>query len=318
MRRRVKLDSVSTTSIAMQDEMFERERASAMRNEVGSGHQPRPAVGVERRTEPRYSLVEPAQVEVASWAELAKLYTNDISHGGLFIRTEVPPARDTRVAVRMVLPGGAGTLELEGVVVHVVTVAQASALACTAGFGLQFTNLTSERRRALQQLIEHAKAQEDRPVRHPAPTAVHAVAPAHQVVERSADGRLPAAQPRPRASGPSMTELAERSEQLAAGLRRRASATASPPRDEHRASIDEALRLVADKDYPAAIAQLELVLERAPEPRLRTLLGMVRARQALLERDFPRARAHYETVLELHPGHEVAKRELLMLSALRR
>jgi uncharacterized protein (TIGR02266 family) len=288
-----------------------------MRNEVSRRNQLRPAVGVERRTEPRYSLVEPAQVEVASWTELAELYTNDISHGGLFIRTEAPPGRDTQVAVRMLLPGGAGTLELEGVVVHVVTVAQASALACAPGFGLQFTNLTSERRRALQQLIEHAKAQEAAPPQHRAPTAVHVAAPttAPAPAQRAVERVVP---PRVRASGPAMSELAERSEQLAAGLKRRTPATASPPRDEHRASIDEVLRLVADKDYPAAIAQLELLVERAPEPRLRTLLGMVRARQALLERDFPRARAHYETVLELHPGHEVAKRELLMLAALRR
>ena len=49
---------------------------------------------------------------------------------------------------------------------------------------------------------------------------------------------------------------------------------------------------------------------------MRVLLHVVQARQAISERDFPRARARYETVLELDPDNEVAKRELLMISAL--
>jgi hypothetical protein len=115
-------------------------------------------------------------------------------------------------------------------------------------------------------------------------------------------------------------DLAARSEQLASQLRRRApeAPTTGASRGENRSLVDEALRLVAEKRYDAAIDRLERALQRAPEPRLRVLLCVVQARQALTERDFPRARTHYEAVLELDPENEVAKRELLMLSALRR
>lgn len=282
-----------------------------MHDEGIESRRPR-ASGAERRAAPRYSLVEPAEVEIASWNELVALYTKDISHGGMFVGTDEPPARDTQVAVRVRLPGEAGTLALEGVVVHVVTAAQAGAMGCAAGFGIQFTNLTRERRSALQRLVEHAKeVAAERSIAEPR-------VPPELGSTRTRAAPPPSTPPSARASRPSRSELAARSEQLAAGLKRRDATAASPAHDEHRAVVEEALRLVADKHYSAAIERLELALQRAPEPRLRVLLCMVQARQALIERDFPRARAHYETVLELQPGHEVAKRELLMLTALRR
>jgi len=112
--------------------------------------------------------------------------------------------------------------------------------------------------------------------------------------------------------------LNARSEQLASQLKRRAPAAAPVNRGSQSPLVDEALRLVAEKKYLAAIERLERALERTPEPRLRVLLCVVQARQALTERDFPRARTHYEAVLELDPENEVAQRELLMLSALQR
>lgn len=120
------------------------------------------------------------------------------------------------------------------------------------------------------------------------------------------------------AARPSVEQLAERSEQITSLLKRRVPSTATAPssRNEHRELVDDALRLVAAKRYPEAIAQLEIALQRTSETRVRVLLHVVQARQAISERDFPRARARYETVLELDPDNEVAKRELLMISAL--
>lgn len=391
--------------------------------------------GAERRTEPRYSLVEPAVIEVESWTALVALYTKDISCGGMFVQTDAPPERDTQVALQLLLPDGAGTLEFEGNVVHVVTAAQAEAAGTTAGFGLQFSDLTAERRRALQRLIDQAKAAAARPSAdgpslhelgstcapgdqgtplrltlseaerqqlqelraelaammargdlevlglqgagdldelrdaferagrrwHPgqayrdAPpeirrlateiflrieqayrklrAASHAAAstPPAAAASRPAPHPPAAEPPRAAASDPAgaqtpspargaqraMADLAERSSLLAAQLKRREPKVAAPP-DEQRVLVDEALRLVADKRYREAAERLELVLERKPDPRLRVLLCVVQARQALTERDFARARERYEAVLQLDPSNEVAQRELLMLSALQR
>lgn len=448
--------------------------------------------GAERRTMPRYSLVEPAVVAVASWNELVALYTKDISCGGMFVETEAPPERDTRVAVQLQLPHGTGTLEFEGMVVHVVTAAQARSMGCTAGFGIQFSDLTAERRRALQRLVEQAKQMADaRPMavtstlrelgtlgdggsvrmtlsdaesrqvqelraelatmtarsdlevlgldtaadrnalriaferlaRRWHPSVAYVEGPPevrqltgeiflriHEAYRRLRDAlasietvpsqgsrarparpappatatRVPRAAPlapeppprqvsstqhapvtleplrrptgetegiqeeslRPQTGetewvqdeilppqtgeterielGPPTGEtqraadLNARSEQLASQLKRRAPAAAPVNRGSQSPLVDEALRLVAEKKYLAAIERLERALERTPEPRLRVLLCVVQARQALTERDFPRARTHYEAVLELDPENEVAQRELLMLSALQR
>ncbi|MCA9707640.1 MAG: hypothetical protein KDK70_17455 [Myxococcales bacterium] len=71
-----------------------------------------------------------------------------------------------------------------------------------------------------------------------------------------------------------------------------------------------------------AIAEAAERLERAvrdrPQPRLRVLLGVVRARQAVKEQDYERARVCYRGVLELDPHNSLAERELLMLSAVGR
>lgn len=279
------------------------------------------ACGAERRAEPRYSLVEPAVVEIPSWAELVSLYTKDISCGGMFVATHSPPERDSRVAVRLVLPRGAGTLEFVGLVVHVVTAAQAAAHGWTAGFGLQFTDLTLERRRALRQLVEQARemavasptTQAQARVRLAlAEAAVPPTPPAMPASPRHEAREGVVAPLRPR------SELELRSEEIAARLKRRVSKAAAAPGPGGRGLVDEALQLVAEKRYGAAIERLELELQRSPSTRLRVLSFVVQARLALTERDISRAHACYESVLALDPGNEVAERELLMLTAMHR
>jgi uncharacterized protein (TIGR02266 family) len=306
----------------------------------------------ERRVRPRCSLNEPVVVEVPSWSELATLYTKDISHGGMFIATKTPPDRNTPVTVRLRLPYGTGMLEFVGVVVHVVTAAQAEVHGWTAGFGLQFTDLTPERRRALQLLVEQGS---DRPTMRPVVRGrprirpVEAVPPSEALpaealpAEALPSEALPAealpaepsaAEPSPvlatpspdarepisprsvvHASSRTWSELATRSEQIAAQLKRRVPKDPASPGDDRRSLVDEALQLVAEKRYGAAIQRLELALQRSPSLRLRVLLCVVQARHALTERDFSLARARYEAVLELDPANALAQRELLMLSA---
>jgi uncharacterized protein (TIGR02266 family) len=355
--------------------------------------------GAERRTTPRWSLIEPAVVAVSSWHELVALYTRDIGAGGMFVETSAPPERDAQVAVQLLLPDGTGALDFQGVVVHVVTAEQAAASGCTPGFGLQFSGLSPERRHALQRLVEQAEAAAARasvdgptqqqlgeayrrlveatgatglvpppppfgstpphramPVETPAASARAAAArsEAQQATDASvadtsvAEPAVAAAPPpvrRARTTPPPVppslspleadqvmaqqrarmarrlaSNLSDRGQRMASPLERRTSMTAPPPppRDESRALVDEALRLVADKRYAEAAERLELAVQRRPELRTRVLLCVVQARQALTERDFVRARARYEAVLQLDPGNALAQRELLMLSALQR
>ncbi|MEM9457832.1 MAG: PilZ domain-containing protein [Myxococcota bacterium] len=108
----------------------------------------------ERRTEPRYSLEEPAKVEIGSWAELLELYTKDISRDGIFIQTSSSPPPGTKVGVHLLLPDGAGTIRFQGKVVHVLAPESGS----PPGFGVRFYDVTDEARNTLYWLVAQAKS----------------------------------------------------------------------------------------------------------------------------------------------------------------
>ncbi|MEM7154817.1 MAG: PilZ domain-containing protein [Myxococcota bacterium] len=109
--------------------------------------------GAEQRKDPRKALVDPVLVKVDSWSELVRLYTRDISCGGMFIHSEALPSLESQVSVELLLPEEAGSLHFQGVVVHVVEASGAT----SPGFGIQFVGLTAESRRTLQRIIERAE-----------------------------------------------------------------------------------------------------------------------------------------------------------------
>jgi uncharacterized protein (TIGR02266 family) len=113
-----------------------------------------PPPGQERRRADRYSLEEPARIELESWAELLELYTSDISQNGIFIRTSSPPQPGTEVGVHLLLPNGTGTIRFQGEVVRVVL--PESGL--VPGFGVQFHRITQEAHNTLQWILAQAKA----------------------------------------------------------------------------------------------------------------------------------------------------------------
>ncbi len=118
--------------------------------------------GRERRRTPRYSLQEPAQIELSSWAALIDLYTKDISHDGVFIQTPSPPPVHTKLAIHLLLPDGTGRIRFKGEVVHVVTSEQAGPHGC-AGFGAQFMGMTQQSRDILERIVAEARAREATP-----------------------------------------------------------------------------------------------------------------------------------------------------------
>jgi uncharacterized protein (TIGR02266 family) len=105
------------------------------------------------RKSQRYDTAREVALHCSSWAQFVKLYSKDISHGGIFVQTLDPPPLRTAVVVRLSLPAGGGVVELGGEVVQIVPAERASALGLVPGMGIQFGDLTPEMRQALEAVV---------------------------------------------------------------------------------------------------------------------------------------------------------------------
>ncbi|MCA9707800.1 MAG: PilZ domain-containing protein [Myxococcales bacterium] len=270
----------------------------------------------DRRRTPRYSLEQPARLEVRSWAALVELYTRDICHDGVFIQTTSPPPLHTLLAVHLLLPDGTGTIRFRGKVVHVIEAEASAAASAAAGFGVQFLDLTAEDRGVLRQIVAQAQAAADTP---------HAIAPAvHRVMSQQLARRAPrpeaAGTPRRQRRRTPMDPTAVRSD----GVVPEPSRPPAPrprsgpsPRGEHRRLLARALELTRSKRYEEALGLLSRAHDLRPEHiETQVLQSLVAARQAVAARDLERAKACYEDVLRLEPSNSVAHKDLLILSAL--
>lgn len=84
--------------------------------------------------------------------DLKEAWTVDISKGGMFIRTDAPPAFGTKLSIRFTTPDG--NLALDAEVVHVVDAENAKAFNQPAGVGVQFTDLSGEVRTQFEQYVD--------------------------------------------------------------------------------------------------------------------------------------------------------------------
>jgi uncharacterized protein (TIGR02266 family) len=91
----------------------------------------------DRRATPRYATR--FAVRFGTVDEFRREYATNISAGGLFIRTDDPPAMDAVVTVALELPGGA-PVEGKAVVVHRVTAEEAARRQVEPGVGVQFVH----------------------------------------------------------------------------------------------------------------------------------------------------------------------------------
>lgn len=82
-------------------------------------------------------------------------YAKDISNNGIFLRTNTPLPVFDKVTVVLELPTGQ-TVELHGEVVHAISVEKASTGAAP-GMGVQFGDLTPEKRALLEEYLERCK-----------------------------------------------------------------------------------------------------------------------------------------------------------------
>lgn len=106
----------------------------------------------------RYDSEHEVALHCSSWAQFVKLYSKDISHGGIFVRTLDPPPLRTALLVRLSLPAGGGFVELPGEVVQIVPAERASALGLMPGMGIQFRDLSADLRQALEAVVADVAA----------------------------------------------------------------------------------------------------------------------------------------------------------------
>ena len=74
--------------------------------------------GMPRRSEPRHTLRRAVQVRCAHWDTYVKLYTTNISRGGMLLKLPDKPEPGTAIHLKLHLPDG-GELSLDGRVVRV-------------------------------------------------------------------------------------------------------------------------------------------------------------------------------------------------------
>ncbi|MBK6685305.1 MAG: PilZ domain-containing protein [Deltaproteobacteria bacterium] len=99
------------------------------------------------RRDPRFVTRQQVELAAADRTAVRKIWTDNISKGGLFVVTDDPPSLRSRVTVRLTVEGG--ELALDAEVVHVVAPEDAKAWGTAAGVGLQFVALNDKQRAAL-------------------------------------------------------------------------------------------------------------------------------------------------------------------------
>jgi uncharacterized protein (TIGR02266 family) len=132
--------------------LLERKERASSSTPIGAlTLQPAPADD-PRRTFPRY----PARfaVRLSNVQDFVLEYAANISAGGVFVETAVPPEMDAVIGISMELPGGGAPVEAKAVVVHRVTTAEAKARGVPAGVGVQFVGADDKFRERIDKAIE--------------------------------------------------------------------------------------------------------------------------------------------------------------------
>lgn len=106
----------------------------------------------EKRKHARFVTASTVELRVDGRDGLRELWASDISLGGLFVYAFDPPEVGRQVEVEIATPGG--TLVLEARVVRVVDVETAERTNTRPGAGLEFTNLSPDRRDALKAYMD--------------------------------------------------------------------------------------------------------------------------------------------------------------------
>ncbi|MBK6847993.1 MAG: Hsp70 family protein [Proteobacteria bacterium] len=89
------------------------------------------------RRDPRYPVTWAVSIRAADWLEVQQLSTENVSRGGLFIRTRSQAAPGTRLQIELTLPDGT-VFPADGEVIHCIAAERARAEGVAAGIGVRF------------------------------------------------------------------------------------------------------------------------------------------------------------------------------------
>jgi hypothetical protein len=106
------------------------------------------------RRDTRYVLSFPAQITVGK--RTLSLLTEDVSYGGIFLRTDAAPPLYQLVSVQLVLPVGDHAIQVFGMTVHVVL--PDNPVRQTPGIGIQFYALDQNTRDSWDTFIRYVEA----------------------------------------------------------------------------------------------------------------------------------------------------------------
>jgi uncharacterized protein (TIGR02266 family) len=106
--------------------------------------------GAERRTQPRIPLN--VEVSLESESNFYSGLTQDISSGGVFVATYMPPPVGSEIQLTLALPGAPAPLALRGIVRWARDVKVASD-DCPAGCGVQFLDLSADDAKLIERFL---------------------------------------------------------------------------------------------------------------------------------------------------------------------
>ena len=105
-----------------------------------------------KRSRPRYDVVVPIRFRDAD--DFLVQYSENISSGGVFIRTQFPPEEGTELRLSLEVPGARTALPVTGVVAYVVTAEMAAEQGRSAGCGVRFHEMDPATTRVLETFVE--------------------------------------------------------------------------------------------------------------------------------------------------------------------
>lgn len=109
------------------------------------------AEGVELRADPRVELRTEVRVAYPDRASLVRSFCRNISVGGMFVETDVPPATATRVRFELDLEHFSEVVRGVGEVMWVKAKARPDD---SAGFGMRFVEIDPRQRRLIFRIVD--------------------------------------------------------------------------------------------------------------------------------------------------------------------
>lgn len=106
----------------------------------------------DNRNHRRYELHHPLHAKCATWSQFLKVYTRNISTGGMFLAVDELPEIGTRLELRFDLPNY-DRLILHAHVAHVIEAEHAATTGQVMGFGIELDPFTLEEEAVVESLV---------------------------------------------------------------------------------------------------------------------------------------------------------------------